>query len=382
MASNNRATQINKVLKVAKKHFKPAGFPSDRNLLQHLIFACCAENSLYDVVEEVFATLSNDYYDWNEVRVTSIRELSQVMKALNDPEEAATRLKRVLQSVFETHYTFDLEPMKKQNIGQTVKQLEKYNGTTRYTVNFVVQNALGGHAIPINKGLLESMRVVGVVSDNEAKKGTVPGLERAVPKTKGVEVGTMLHQIGVELRRSPYGPVIRKLLLEIEPGCKENLPKRPSKKVEPPPKPEKKPEKKTAKAAEKKSAAKEAKEAAKGKGTKKVESKPKPTKKPSDKPAASSKSKKKSVTKAASPKAPAKKKTVKKKKVVKKKTPAKKTPAKKKKTTKKPAAQGKKKATGKKTDQTQAQVVHWQAIARSKYSSSAARHTRITTNHS
>ncbi len=232
MASNNRATQINKVLKIVKKHFKPAEIPSERTLLEHLIFACCAENSLHEVANEVFATLSSDYYDWNEVRVTSIRELTEVMKRLNDAKAAATRLKRVLQSVFETHYSFDLELMKKQNIGQTVKQLEKYKGTTGYTVAFVTQNALSGHAIPINQGLLESMRVVGVISEKEAAKGSVPGLERIVPKSKGAEIGTVLHQLGVELHRSPYGPTIRKLLLEIEPSCKDNLPKRPNKKAE------------------------------------------------------------------------------------------------------------------------------------------------------
>lgn len=229
MASSNRATQINKVLKFAKKRFKPTEIPSDRTVLEHLIFACCAENSLHHLANQVYASLAADYYDWNEVHVTSIRELTDVMKPLNDPKEAATRLKRVLQSVFETHYSFDLEPMKKQNIGATVKQIEKYNGTSSYTVAFVTQNALGGHSIPINRGLLESMRVVGVVSDVEAAKGSVPGLERAIPKSKGAEISTMLHQLGVELYRSPYGPTIRRFLLEIEPSCKDRLPKRPGK---------------------------------------------------------------------------------------------------------------------------------------------------------
>lgn len=331
MASNNRATQINKVLKVTKKHFKPTEIPNDRSVLEHLIYACCSENSLHDSANEAFATLSSDYFDWNEVRVTSIRELTQLMKSLNDPEAAATRLKRVLQSVFETHYSFDLEPMRKQNIGQAVKQLEKYNGTTRYTVSYVTQNALGGHAIPINDGLLESMRVVGVISDNEAKKGTVPGLERAVPKNKGAEVGTILHQLGVELHRSPYGPTIRKLLLEIEPGCKADLPKRPSKKVEAPVK--EKPKKTAAKAEEKKP-----KDNAKAKSEKKPAAK-KPA--PAPKKAA-----KKKVAKQPAGKAPKTKKTVK-KKVVKKKKVATKKAAKKKKTAKSATKKKKKSVTKK-----------------------------------
>ncbi len=232
MASNNRAALINKVLKIAKRHYQPIETLKERTLLEHLLYACCLEASLYESADKVFEDLSQQFYDWNEVRVTSIRELTVIMKPLNDPIEAAKRLKRVLQSVFETHYSFDLELLKKQNIGQTTKQIEKYNGATGFTVAYVTQHALGGHSIPINRGLLEAMRVVGVVSDTEAKKGRVPGLERVVAKPKGIEIGTLLHQVGVELLRSPYGPTIRKPLLEVDPDCKDRLPKRANKKAE------------------------------------------------------------------------------------------------------------------------------------------------------
>jgi endonuclease-3 len=229
MASNNRAGLINKVIKVVKKYYKPTESPKDRKVLEHLVFASCAENSSHEDAEKVFGALNSDYFDWNEVRVSSIRELAGVMKSLNDPEVAAMRVKRVLQSVFETQYSFDLEPMKKQNIGQAIKQLERFHGTTPFTVAYVTQHGLGGHSIPINQGLLEAMRVVGVVSDTEAAKGGVPGLERAVPKTKGAEIGSLLHQLGVELHRSPLGPTTRKILLEIDPNCKDRLPKRQTK---------------------------------------------------------------------------------------------------------------------------------------------------------
>jgi endonuclease III len=232
MASNNRAGLINKVIKVVKKYYKPTEPPKERKVLEHLVFASCVENSIHEDAEKVYNALATEYFDWNEVRVSSIRELSEVMKPLNDSEEAAMRVKRVLQSVFETHYSFDLEPMKKQNIGQAIKQVEKFHGATPFTVSYVTQHGLGGHSIPINQGLLEAMRVVGVVSDAEAAKGGVPGLERAVPKTKGSEIGSLLHQLGVELHRSPMGPTIRKILLEIDPHCKDRLPKRQTKKAD------------------------------------------------------------------------------------------------------------------------------------------------------
>ena len=80
MAAKNRAALINKVLKVVKKHYKPAPPPKDRSLLQHLLFACCLENSSHDAAEKVFHALSTDYFDWNEVRVSTVRELGEAMK--------------------------------------------------------------------------------------------------------------------------------------------------------------------------------------------------------------------------------------------------------------------------------------------------------------
>ena len=216
----------------------------------------------------------------------------------------------MLQSLFESHYSFDLEPMRKQNIGQSVKQLAKYKGASPFTVAYVTQNALGGHSIPVNQGLLQAMLSVGVISDSEAAKNAVPGLERAVPKTRGFETGSLLHQLGVELHRSPYGPTIRKLLLEIDPKCKDRLPKRPSKKVaSKKPAPSKAEPKKTekAKATGKAAPAKTAAKAATKKATKKAA----PAKRA--KPAKKKKvAKKAAATKSKAKKKPAKKKAAKK----------------------------------------------------------------------
>jgi endonuclease-3 len=226
MATPSRTSLINRTLRVLKKHFTPVIPSEERSLFEHLMFACLLENSPYDAAEQVFASMENDYFDWNELRVSTIRELTEVTKPLVDPAEAAARLKQTLHAVFESVYQFDLETLKKQNIGQAAKQLEKLNGSTPFVVAYATQMALGGHSIPVNRGLLVAMQVIGVISESEAKHGTVPGLERAVSKNKGIESGSMLHQLGVEVGRSPYGQTARKLLLEIAPDCKSRLPKR------------------------------------------------------------------------------------------------------------------------------------------------------------
>jgi hypothetical protein len=257
MATPNRAGLINRTLKVVRKHYKPVSPPKDRSLFEHLLFACLVEDSPQELAEQVFQSLKNDYFGWNEVRVSTIRELTDALKPLVNPTESAARLKQTLHSVFESVYEFDIENMKKQNIGAAAKVLHKYNGTTPFAVAYVTQHALGGHAIPLNKGALITLHTVGVISDDEYAKKTVPGLERAIGKSKGPEVASLLHQLGVEVGRNPYGPAAKKLMLEIDPNCKDRLPKRAAPKPPEPPKPEPpKPEPKGA-AAKRKEAGKE-----------------------------------------------------------------------------------------------------------------------------
>jgi endonuclease-3 len=230
MSASNRQALITKTYKGLKKHYDPVAPPADRQVLEHLLYACCLENAKHESVDEVFAKLEQNFFDWNEVRVTTFAELAEVMSVLPDAMDAAKRLKRTMQSVFETHYSFDLDFLKKQNLGKSIKELERFNGVTPFALAYVTQNALGGHSIPVNDGALGILTAVGVITEAEAAKRRVPGMERAIPKTKGVEFASLLHQIGVEFATTPFSPRVRSIVLEIAPDAKDRLPKRGAKK--------------------------------------------------------------------------------------------------------------------------------------------------------
>lgn len=240
MAVPNRTTIINKLYKVLKKHFKPFK-PAEMAVVDTLIYACCLENAFPDAAEAAFQSLKDVTFDLNELRVTGTGELAQVMKLLPHPRRAAHNLKRALQSVFESQYSYDLEHLRKQKLGQSAQLLQKYEGTTPFVVNFVLQHSLGGHAIPVDRGTLECLYIVGVISEQEKKDWATPGLERAIPKNRGFEFASLLHQLGAELTARPFGPTAKNILLEISPDAKDRFPKRSARKKkeeEPPPEPE------------------------------------------------------------------------------------------------------------------------------------------------
>lgn len=341
MAASNRASRLTKLVADLKKRFTPAK-PVERPLFETVLYATLVENSTHEAADKALEELEKGYFDWNEVRVSSRSELADRLKPLSDPSNAADRLKRALQSIFETVYAFDLEPLKKQNLGQAVKLIAGFDGVSAFAVAYATQQGLSGHAIAVNPGVLLALQVFDIITEAEAKKSIVPGLERAIPKNKGVEAHTVLHQFGVEIQKNPYGTAARKLLTEIDPKCKDRLPKKPPK-PEPPKAAAKKPAaaaksaepptKKPAAATAKKAApAPKAPPAAKKAAPKKPaakKSEPAPGKKKAaavKKAAPKKAAKKKAAPKPTTKKAAAKKPT---KKAAAKKATAKKTPAKK-----------------------------------------------------
>ena len=237
MTTPNRAAILNKTHKVLKRSYKHNPLKGDQPLLESLLFACCLENARHDVAQTAYAKLRGSFFDWNEIRVSTVKELAEVLVLLAEPSEAAARFKGVLQSVFESDYSFDLEHLKKQNIGVAVKRLQKLQGATGFGVAYVTQVALGGHAIPVDQGSLGALVVLGVISEAEAQQGAVPGMERAIPKSKGHEFGALLHELGADFFANPFSLSLRDLMLSITPDAKERFPKRAPKKPLAPPAP-------------------------------------------------------------------------------------------------------------------------------------------------
>jgi hypothetical protein len=224
----NRAEKFNKLYKVVKKYYQPVLSPANRTVLEHLVYACCLEDSTYEAADEVLAKLQVDYFDWNEIRVTTSLELAELMKGLHDPLAAAGRLRKVLHGLFESKYSFDAEFLKKENLGKAIEQLEKYKGISPFVVATVAQLALSGHSIPIDQALLSLMYTIGAISEEEKKQGKIPGLERTIPKNKGPEFASLVHQLAVAFYANSQDKKIRDIILQIDSEAAERFPKRSS----------------------------------------------------------------------------------------------------------------------------------------------------------
>ena len=214
---------IGKLQAALKKFYQPLPAQPTRPLLEHVLYASLLEDAPADLADEGMAKCEQEFFDWNEVRVTTVTELSQVLENLPEPQKAARRLKSNLQAIFEEFYTFDLDHMKKENLGRAVSKFEKMPGMTPFVLSYTVQNGLGGHSIPVDYSAMVIMLSTKIASQSEAMAGKVPGLERAIPKNKAIDFSGLLHQAAVALNKNTKDKTARQLLDAVSKGSSKNL---------------------------------------------------------------------------------------------------------------------------------------------------------------
>lgn len=197
----NKQRVFQQLCNLTVKGGKPGGEAKPLPVLEQFLYAICREGVTRELADQAFANLREQYFDWNEVRVSSPRELAESIACLPDAENRGQRVIDFLQEVFETTYSFDLESLQKKGMKLAAKQLARYQAANDYAVSSVVQNSLGGHAIPLDAPTLRVLRRLGVVENEESSdlEAIRASVEHQVPKSKGVAFSDAISALAEEL---------------------------------------------------------------------------------------------------------------------------------------------------------------------------------------
>lgn len=173
-----------------------------RPLLEELIYASCREGSSPDEADAGYARLRKAFIDWNEVRVSTVQEVADILRPLSGSGTRAKRIIGLLQEVFEDKYSFDLGELGKKGLKDTARKLRFYKeGVNDYAVAWAMQRTLGGHAIPLDEPTLRVLQRLGVVEEVDLESlETVRGsIEHVIPKTRGPEFTDLMSILAKEI---------------------------------------------------------------------------------------------------------------------------------------------------------------------------------------
>jgi endonuclease III len=163
-----------------KKTYSPADF---------LLFLLLTRNHPREIAERTFHALKNDFVDWNEVRVSSVREIGLSMK-MKDPaakEAEARAIRDCLTQIFRKKNNLSLGFLRETDFERGVKTLASLDGvdlTTSVQVALHVDEVPGIQCLP---QVLRVSRRIGLVEKRA-------GAARARETLSGLVSGADIHR--------------------------------------------------------------------------------------------------------------------------------------------------------------------------------------------
>jgi endonuclease III len=195
-STTNKQQALTQLVIGLKKHFDPAP-PRELPVLEQLIYGVLRECTTVDLADQAFKNLTLRFFDWNEIRVSMPSEVEESLVDLPDAAGKAERVVGILQEVFEKFFAFKIDEIDKKGLKNAARKLQEMKDVTEFTVAWVVQRSLGGHAIPLDAPSLRVLHRLGMIEDEtESLDSLRATLEHYVPKAKGPMFADALAQVG------------------------------------------------------------------------------------------------------------------------------------------------------------------------------------------
>lgn len=106
--------KLARVIRILEDRYGPHIYPEERTLLDQLVFAVLVAGNPVTNARKVLRDFQTDYVDWNEVRVSTIRQLEETFEKarIASKGECAARLKALLERTFHELCRLDLDHLK------------------------------------------------------------------------------------------------------------------------------------------------------------------------------------------------------------------------------------------------------------------------------
>jgi endonuclease III len=200
MATQSKTQLLTNIHTLLKKRYKPKTEPNASRLsvLKAVVYGICHEDTTREQANQALSRFQDEFFDWNELRVSSVEEIQETLAGTPGPEERAKRIRRFLRQLFNRTYGFTLDALAKKPLKEALKVLQTYDAfASDYVTATVIQQALGGHAIPIDTAAHRVLERVGISEpDVHALRGI---LERAIPKNRGAEFLDLIEDVASDV---------------------------------------------------------------------------------------------------------------------------------------------------------------------------------------
>ncbi len=189
MASQSKTQLVGKIHGLLRKEYKPGPAVERMSVLEAVVYAICHEGAAREQANQALSRFKDQFFDWNEVRVSSLEEIQATLADLPDRESRAFRIRRFLRQLFSKTFSFSLEALAKKPQKEAIKILGEYEAlASDYVEASVILYSLGGHAIPLDAPSLRRWRVWAFPNPRRTRRPCVPCSSTQFPRTEAARL--------------------------------------------------------------------------------------------------------------------------------------------------------------------------------------------------
>lgn len=198
LKASDRQAIFKKLATALKKKYGGSVPKHKYNVLDTMLLACCLENVTDEQAEAAFDRLLETFDDLNVVRVSSVKEIEEALGDIDEAAWKALRIRECLQYVFERHYAFDFEPLRRKTMDAAEKELAKIPHLSSFVRLYTLQHALDSHVVPLDDIQTEILTWLGFVEPETTPEKAAEEVKSSLRKNDVALMCHLLRQLGTD----------------------------------------------------------------------------------------------------------------------------------------------------------------------------------------
>lgn len=188
------ARRLKRLLKSLRSSAGKAVQPAAEDPVTHLILGVFSRDMPENKAREVLERMRAFVVDYNELRVTSPREMAEYIGDYPDGWTKCEDLSRALNRVFAMQHLVTLDHLLGKSRKEARDYLAKLEGLDAYSRARVLLFGLQQHAIPLDEAMWACLRKLHIVDPKASLEEAQAFLERHIDEEDAIEFVTLLRK--------------------------------------------------------------------------------------------------------------------------------------------------------------------------------------------
>ncbi|MEZ6140245.1 MAG: hypothetical protein R3B84_06705 [Zavarzinella sp.] len=197
-AGNPKQKLVDHLFSILNKNFT-SQLPPQREVIDEVVYGILRENATSENADAAFNQLITQFIDWNEIRVSTVQELCDVLFMLSDVGPRAQRIISLLQEWFSLTYSYDMQDITSKGVKEGVRKIARLQAANDYLQAWITQRSLGGHALPIDESTLRPLVRLEILDSETSISQARTSMEHLIPKAKGIQFIELLTDFSHQL---------------------------------------------------------------------------------------------------------------------------------------------------------------------------------------